>query len=286
MAETYCGKACADCEQKEQLNCRGCKSGPGRKFGGDCKIAKCAVDKGHEACDTCSFKDTCSPLRNRDNMTDDRHRKMEAEAARKAEIAKQAPVLGKWLWIVFWLIIPSSISGLMTDQTIVQYLPKLHFPGQIINTICLVVYGAALLKLTVVNNRYKKAGVYLLIRGGVSIVVALAAGAASVSQTPAWTLLLTIPAGIIGFVGEFNEYMGHSEVLAGVDNDLAVKWETLWKWYIGLFLGMLGCIVIMLIFPILGALALIGAAIGILVAAVLKLVYLYRTAKIFREYAD
>ena len=127
---------------------------------------------------------------------------------------------------------------------------------------------------------------YLLIRAGVSIVVALAAGAVSVSQTPAWTLLLTIPAGIIGFVGEFNEYMGHSEVLAGVDDGLAVKWGTLWKWYIGLFLGLLGCIVVLLIFPVLGALAMLGAVIGLVVVGILKLVYLYRTAKFFREYPN
>lgn len=28
MAETYCGKTCAECTQKEILNCPGCKAGP------------------------------------------------------------------------------------------------------------------------------------------------------------------------------------------------------------------------------------------------------------------
>jgi hypothetical protein len=94
----------------------------------------------------------------------------------------------------------------------------------------------------------------------------------------------TIPAAIIALVGEYNEYMGHSAVLTGVDNELSEKWEVLWKWYIGLFLGMFGCILLMLIIPILGAIALIGAAIGLVVVGILKLVYLYRTAKLFREY--
>ena len=48
MAETYCGKSCAECTKKEQLNCSGCKAGPGRQFGGDCELAKCVRDKGHE----------------------------------------------------------------------------------------------------------------------------------------------------------------------------------------------------------------------------------------------
>ena len=78
--------------------------------------------------------------------------------------------------------------------------------------------------------------------------------------------------------------MAHSAVLYGIDHELAWKWESLWKWYIGLYLGMFGCIFVMLITPVLGALALIGCAIGTLVVSILKLIYLYRTAVIFREY--
>ena len=78
--------------------------------------------------------------------------------------------------------------------------------------------------------------------------------------------------------------MEHSKVLSGVYNELSEKWEVLWKWYIGLFLGMFGCIIVMLIIPVLGAIAILGYAIGTIVVSILKLVYLYRTAKIFREY--
>ena len=78
--------------------------------------------------------------------------------------------------------------------------------------------------------------------------------------------------------------MAHSAVLSGGDNELSEKWEVLWKLYSGLFLGMLGCIIVMLILPILGAIAILGCAIGTVVVSILKLVYLYRTAKIFREY--
>ena len=78
--------------------------------------------------------------------------------------------------------------------------------------------------------------------------------------------------------------MEHSEVLSGDDNELSEKLEVLWKWYIGLFLGMFRCIIVMLIISILGAIAILGCAIGTIVVSILKLVYLYRTAKIFREY--
>ena len=282
MAETYCGKTCAECSKREELNCQGCKTGPGRQFGGNCELAKCVRDKGHETCETCGFKGNCGTLRSRESMPDYRIRKIEAEEMRKAAIAKRAPVLGKWLWIIFWLIIPSTIGSIMAHETTAKILPGLFMPGQIINAICSLIYGAILLKLGSEEDRYRTAGICALIAGGVSTVVAFITVAA---QEATWTLLFTLPAAVVAMVGEYNEYMAHSAVLSGVDNELSEKWEVLWKWYIGLFLGMFGCIIVMLIIPVLGALAILGCAIGTVVVGILKLVYLYRTAKIFREYA-
>ena len=136
MAETYCGKSCAECAKKEQLDCSGCKTSPGRQFGGDCELAKCVRDKGHETCETCGFKGNCGTLRSRESIPDYRIRKIETEAMRKAAIAKRAPVLGKWLWIIFWLVIPSSIGSIMAHETTAKILPGLLMPGQIINAIC------------------------------------------------------------------------------------------------------------------------------------------------------
>ena len=281
MAETYCGKICAECEKKEQLNCSGCKAGPGRQFGGECELAKCVRDKGHETCDTCGFKGNCGTLRSRDNMPDYRIRKIEQEEMRKTAIAKRAPVLGKWLWIIFWLIIPSTIGSIMANETTAKILPGLYLPGQIINAVCSLTYGAILLKLGSEEDRYRTSGICALVAGGASAIVALISGT---GEEATWTLLFTLPAAVVAMVGEYNEYMAHSTVLSGMDNELSEKWEVLWKWYIGLFAGMFGCILVMLIIPILGAIALIGTAIGTVVVSILKLVYLYRTAKTFREY--
>jgi hypothetical protein len=48
MAETYCGKTCTSCIQKEALNCPGCKVGPGRQYSGECALAKCCRNKKHQ----------------------------------------------------------------------------------------------------------------------------------------------------------------------------------------------------------------------------------------------
>ena len=281
MSETYCGKSCAECTQKESLNCPGCKTGPGRSFGGDCELAQCVRSKGHETCDTCSFKGNCGTLRGCGNMPDYWQRKSDAEIQRKASIAKRAPVLGKWLWIVFWLIIPSTIASFMTHESVVEYFPGLHLPGQILSAVCSLTYGLILIKLASEEDRYKTAGICALACGTVNAVVAIISGT---GEPATWTLIFTLPAAVLDFVGEYNEYKAHSIVLTGVDNELSEKWEKLWKWYIGMFGAMIGSILVMLIIPILGVLVILAAAIGTIVVSIMKLVYLYRTAKIFREY--
>jgi len=214
-------------------------------------------------------------------MPDYHIRKIEAEEMRKAAIAKRAPVLGKWLWIAFWLIIPSTIGSLMANDTVAEVFPGLFLPGQIINAVCSLTYGAILLKLGSVDEDYRAAGICALIAGGVGAVTAIYNGP---GEAAGWTLIFTLPAAVVALVGEYKEFMAHSMVLAGVDNELSEKWENLWKWNIGLTLGIFGCILVVVILPILALLAMVGVAIGILVVGILKLVYLYRTAKIFREY--
>ena len=281
MAETYCGKTCAECAQKETMNCPGCKTGPGRQLGGDCELAQCVRNKSHETCDTCIFRGNCGTLRGRDSMPDQRRRRIEAEQARQAAIARRAPVLGKWLWFLFWLIIPSTIASFMTHETLGGAIPALFYPGQILNALCHLAYGGILRRLASEDDEYRTAGICSLIAGGISVLVALIAGP---GETPTWTLLLTLPAAVVALFGEYKEFSAHANVLRDVDRDQSEKWLMLWKWNIGLYAGMLGCMLVLFIIPLLGALAILAAAIGMVVVGIVKLVYLYSTAKRFREY--
>lgn len=281
MAETYCGKACAECEMKEVLQCPGCRPGPGRQFEGDCELARCVRSKGHETCESCGFKGNCGTLRMCNNMPNYRRRKLEAEEAKKAAVAKRAVLLGQWLWVLFWLIIPGTIAGIMTQDSVVKLLPGLFLPGQILNAVVSVVYGLILIKISVVEDRYRTAGLCSMIASLITILVAIFAGSSGEAN---WTLLITLPASIAALVGEYNEYMAHAIVLNDVDKELSENWRRLWKWYIGLFLGMFGCIFVTVIVPFLGLLVLLAVAVGLIVVDILKLVYLYKTAKCFREY--
>lgn len=280
MAETYCGKSCADCAKKEALNCPGCRVGPGRHLGGDCELAVCVRSKGHETCETCGFRQRCGTLAGRERMPDYRLRKIDAERCRKDAIARRAPVLGKWLWILFWLIIPSTIGSLMSHETMTELIPALNLPGQILGMACNLAAGLILLKLGDEEDGYHTAGVCSLIAAAANFLATVISGGSDAG----WTLLITVPAAIFGMVGQYHEFMAHSEVLTGVDNELAEKWEKLWKWYLGIMLSLVGSILVILVAPVPGLLIAAAAAIGLIVVEIIRLVCLYRSAKTFRSY--
>jgi len=49
----YCGTYCETCEWKEKTNCKGCKANAGDMFWGECKVAKCAIEKELNHCGEC-----------------------------------------------------------------------------------------------------------------------------------------------------------------------------------------------------------------------------------------
>lgn len=281
MGDTYCGKLCEDCQFKDNLQCPGCKTGPGKTWMTECELAKCCMDKGHQNCTTCSYSTSCGKLRGRDNEPERRLERRSYEQEKQKKIADKADFLGKCLWILFWLIIPSIISSIMTEENVAERFPALNLPGQVLQVIVLVLYGSILLKISCEDERYKTSGICCFISAGVSVLLFVVSPG---QTTPPWTLVFTIPAMIVSLVGEYNEYSAHAEVVGDVAPVLSDKWTGLWKWYIGMTLGLLGSILLMLIIPILGLLVALVTAIGTIVVSILKLVYLYRTAKVFREY--
>ena len=215
-------------------------------------------------------------------------RKQQAEEERKARIAQKAPVLGKWLWILFWLIIPGTIASVMSTDTVIKAFPALLLPGQILNAACNLVYGLILLRLASEEDRYRTAGVCSLINTAVSLVLiwmATIGKEGNINLHAGSVLLLSLPAAVLGFIGKYNEFTANSVVLTGLNNTLATRWIKLWKWYIATFAVMIGGVLILLIVPFLGLLAVLAGAIALAVVSILQLVYLYKTAKIFRDIA-
>lgn len=276
--ETYCGKQCEECTYKEKLGCRGCQV-PGMNGAVDCKIAKCCKEKGHKVCATCGFAPNCTILRGKGSVPDYRLKDMEEADLTRVRNLERAPFLGKWLGILFWLIVPGALGSLLTLD-IFQKIPTLYLGGEVINILVNISYGLILLKISVRSERYRTAAICCLIAAGCGVVLALLPD----TVMAALTLLLSLPVVVVSFYGEYQEYMGHSDILREMDGEMSGKWEGLWKWYIGTNGAIWGGIILMVIMPVLGALAVLGAFVGVAVVEILKLIYLYRTAKVFQEY--
>ena len=281
MANSYCGKRCGECVLAEQLNCPGCKTEQYSPISAQCAIAACCRNRGHETCDTCNFRENCPNLNQRDanpqqimqkraEIQRRQQAEAEARAREKAQLQKFAAILGKWVWILFWLAMAGIVIGLLGN---IKSLSRII---SVINVGIAVSMGLIYLKkLSEVDDGFRLAAL-----GGFTAAVTSLLSVVGVGKTlnTILTLVLLIPS----LVGMYYEFTTYADVLQGVDNELCEKWRKLWKIYIicaGVTFGSL----LLLFIPTLAALAMLGSAVGMLVATVLEWVYLYKTAKVFRE---
>ncbi len=277
---SFCGNTCEDCSWRNELRCAGCDAGTGR-FSGSCAIADCCREKGHSACGTCTRQSVCGLYKSARQMPETRQAQMKARQARQQWLQEQSPVLGRWLGMLFWTAIVSQIAGVMTNENLVERIPGLRLPGLLFAFACGMAYALILWRLRGIEARYGKAALV----GAVSEV--LSVSALLIAQDRSSGLVLAITAlTLAGSVyGCYQEFLAHGEVLTGLDDTLAENWRKLWKWGIGLSLGALGCIFLVLLSAVLGVLATLAVAIGLVIAGILRLVYLWRTAKRFQNFS-
>ena len=187
---------------------------------------------------------------------------------------------------LLWLVVPGTIAGFLSDEALAAHWPDLASLGEILGILCSVVYGLLLLSLARVNGGYRAAGVCTLFVAVAGIIIQSLGGGDPRNVERGIALILTLLAGVAALVGEYTECTSHAEALEPVDLELSEKWRRLWKWYIGTYLGSVGSIVVVMIFGPLGLLVMLASIIGMMVVAILKLVYLWRTARTFREYEE
>lgn len=193
-------------------------------------------------------------------------------AEQKLFPAEHAMLLGKYLPILFWIIIATAAVGLVTNRT-----------GGVLNAVKLLVQSVAtgwvMLKLSRVHDGYRLAGI-LDIAGGVIgfITELLPADGNAVGLL----ILVLIPSLVLSFVAMYQEYNAHADVMEDTDAEFADKWRTLWKWTVGLLIGLVPGLVLVAVAGMFGLLVLLMDVIGLVVTAVLYAVYLWRMAKRFQ----
>lgn len=282
MAESFCGNDCAVCAQKELLNCPGCKDGPGREFGGECRVAACCRKKEFESCDACKAKEKYLEFHPLGKQTECRKLKVEeAEQQKKEVITKRAKVLGNWLFILFWLVVPATIASLLQIDFFKETSPDIYIIGQIISAVCFIAHSAILLKIAPAEKRYRTAGICALASAVSPIFDFFTIQSV---QKLLLFLVIALPFAIISIVGEYFEYKAHSAVLKDLDNRLSEKWIKLWKWLIGGLLTLFGGVLVMLLAQSLGLIVITIGLVIVVCAYIAKLVCLYLTAMRFRDY--
>ena len=188
---------------------------------------------------------------------------------------------------LLWLVVPGTIAGFLSDEALSTHWPDLALLGEILGILCSVVYGLLLLSLARVNGGYRAAGACTLFVVAAGVIVQVLGGSGDPHNVErSIALILTFLSGVAALVGECAECTSHAEVLEPVDMALSQRWRRLMKWYVGLFLGTFAGILVALFSQWLGLLVMTAATVGSLVVAILKLVYLWRTARTFREYEE
>ncbi|WP_394267296.1 DUF3795 domain-containing protein [Anaerotignum sp.] len=278
MTETFCGKDCDLCQEKQSETCRGCKEGPGRRFGGNCPIADCCREKYHANCDTCQEAMSCAKRQQKDQMPQLRIAEAEAKDEKEVQKREKAKVLGKWLWILFWLFIASLITGLLSQDSLSQVSPQIYFIGTVSGIVIKVIYCLILLQLRHVEEKYGKAGICSIISALLAVVVLLI-----VENSIALALIMLLAATVIGLAVDYFFFYGNAAVLEDFDLEFSEKWKKLWTWNL-ISIGVMTAGICLIFLGIVGAILVIVGGLGVFVISIMQLVYLYRMAVLFKEY--
>lgn len=288
MAETYCGKNCSECAEYQNSLCPGCRQGPGSWLGNDCDIAQCARDKGCATCLGCDSEKTCILCAGASVMPERRKQRAAAREAGQA-LRRQHKNVGKWLWIYFWMLIPTFIAAFLTNNSVVQVLPGLKFPGEILSILVSVAQCVLLFLLAKEEKNYGYAA-WAMVPVIVISVPDVIYHAGYFKTSPSLTHILAIMsllAAASTAVMSYFECKANRKVLTDVDARLSEKWRKLWGQYriAWILLFASGALVLIRItaVKVLGGMVLVAANIGMIVVGIQRLIYLYKTAKLFRE---
>lgn len=274
----YCGKDCGVCARRGEISCPGCRQGPGEPSNAECPIARCCVELRYGNCSACPQSRSCERLGWRSREPERRLAKRAAAYRGRSEGAESARPVARKLQLLFWLIIPGLLSALAQNAR----LPALVLAGLIVSVLSRAAYAALLLSLGSSDCRYRHAGALTLL--AVVLETALSfvtSGVYSVSGA----LFLSLAALAAAFGGECYEYLAHAALLSALDDELADKWRNLLRWY-ALFTGTAVAALLLSGLMLLAMLATITAALALTVLGIVKLVYLYRTADVFRGIAQ
>ena len=195
-------------------------------------------------------------------------------------IVSRAPLMAKWLMIMFWMNIAHIIINFIKIESSVVYTTIQN----ILIAICSLVICLSLFKMRGEDERYGRAALFQLIPLVINLIPTLVMDS---YNTLVWlSVLVSLIAAVLTLLAAYNEFHAHSCIVGGLDSELGDRWQKLWVWQI---IGIAGTFVSLLLTVLaagLGAVLVLIVAIYVLVIQIIYLVTLYRSAKAYRAVAE
>ena len=189
-------------------------------------------------------------------------------------VIKRAPLMAKWLWIIFWVMIASNVIGLL------EFVPSLAKPVAVITTIISFVVCIIYFLFRGEDTRYQTGAI-------LGFLNAIITGLNTLVLTPnganGWVTFLNIIAAVIGLFMTYNLYYANHQIIGEANREVGEKWLKLWKWKIYVVVALIASLILVLILPILGALLAIAAAIFGAIVSIYELFVLYHSAQVYRD---
>lgn len=301
-----CGKDCASCPEREQGRCRGCLESQGTPYWGRCGVAQCCGGKGLEVCADCGEVQECALSQRAEEEREACNRRLDQERQqeeeRRSQLRQVAPLLAKWLRVLFWVGIAGGglnvLLGLI-DQQAVGIQLMMYAVDLGVLAVSLVIYW----KLSKVSRRFRTVLRCQLV--GVALVaVAVAFGlyvtlswlprvnAGELDPFQAVTALmggsavLLIGTLVFAIVTLYQFCEAVAEQLDGVDPKSAHAWRrlrTVELWTLGVVT--VGTLVSYAATTV-GMLLVLLAALVLLVCGVIQMVLLWKAGSRFRAVAE
>ena len=186
--------------------------------------------------------------------------------------------------MLFWLVIPQSLASLLSGNILPAEYDGLLLLGQAFQLIYYLGCGLVLLKLSPLLSRYRTAGV-CYVAGGVVSAAALLPVSDDAGGLAMAVSLATLLGTLALLAAEYQECMGHSELVEELSPDLSRQWRRLWKLFIGCYAALFVSVMLLFVSALLALFVTLAGTLGLLAVMILKLIYLYRTASLFRRLA-
>lgn len=279
-----CGKSCDSCLHRQELNCPGCIHQSPASLSHTCEIAQCCWTMNYGQCRDCQYFDGCYKRQKREQMAASTARQRRMDEERRTRLNARAREIGNKLWILFWLTIPIMIGNLLSDSGGSPIASVIGWVGLLVSFGCTLAQILILIRLGRVSHHYKISGwcsVGLMLLGALMIILGYLITDTGLASTP--IIIVSLVDLSLSLLKLYHYYHGHMDILSGYDNNLQARWEQIWNWNLVCLLTFGGSIVFMFI-SVIASLLTLASSIGIIVLAVVEMVFLYKTAAFFHTY--